>query len=280
MSLQNRLTASFLLVALLFLAQVGVTLWNNQKLGDLVEEAIDKNQTAASQLSGLALELQKLRRYEKEYFIYIADAGKKRHYEYEWTASLRLAASTLDDLILNAGGLFAEQDLARFGEWKQALEFYAAEFFKVMKHYQDLRLFEEKAEQARAMHSVEANNMITDGKNALAAVMEGAEVMARERTRESIDVVEDIEVNFTTVKWLSLSLAGTAFVIALALVILVPGSLNRGLQQLREAAERISRNDLSRPLADSGVQELDALGRALERIRVARLGRTQSGESS
>ena len=270
MTLRNKLAFSFLAIGILFAVQVVITLQSNTNLAGLVEEAVDKNQMAVGDLNEFAMELQKLRRYEKEYFIYIADAIKKRHYEFEWNSSLQAASDMLTRMRSNQSQLFTAGDLGAFAGWQEALEYYAAEFAKIVAHYDDLRLFGEKAELARATHSVEANSMIADGKKRVAEVIQAAIQLGESRSSQSHRVIEDIETTFERVKWTSLGVAVLAWLIAVVLIMAIPGSLSRGLATITRSAEMMGDNDYSRPVGETGIRELDRLSQALEKIRLGR----------
>ena len=271
MTLRNKLAFSFLAIGILFAVQVFMTIQSNRHLGELVEEAVDKNQIAIVDLNNLATELQKLRRYEKEYFIYIGDAIKKRHYEYEWKTSLQAAKEMLNRMLENRSQLFSETDHEAFQRWMASMNFYASEFSKIISHYSDMRLFGEKAEQARAMHSVDANSMIADGKNRLSEVIKEISVMSAERTRRSHRIIENIEETFDTVKWASIGFSVLALIVAIFLVIRVPGALISGIRQMTGHAERLAAGDYSQAVKKVGIGELDDLASNLERIRLRAL---------
>ena len=271
MTLRNKLAFSFLAIGILFAVQVFITIQSNNHLADLVEEAVDKNQMAIADLNNLNTELQKLRRYEKEYFIYIGDAIKKRHYEYEWKTSLQAVNDMLKRMLDNKSELFSDADRQMFRQWKGAVDFYGSEFAKIIDHYKDMRLFGEKAERARAMHSVDANSMIADGKNRLSEVIKGISAMNAQRTEYSHRIIEDMEETFGTVKWVSVLFSVLTVIIATILVIKIPGALIRAIRQLTEYTEALAAGDYSRTVKRVGISELDDLAGSLEKIRVKAL---------
>jgi methyl-accepting chemotaxis protein len=274
-TLRNKLAISFLAIGVLFAVQVFITIQSNNKLSDLVEEAVDKNQMAVVELDSLTTELQKIRRYEKEYFIYIGDAIKKSHYEYEWSTALKTINDMLDKMQSNKTQLFSDADQKSFDRWQLAVSFYAKEFAKIVNHYSDIKKFGEKAAQATAMHSVQANSMIKTGKNKLSEVMKEVSSMSRARAEKSHLIIEDIEETFSMVKWLSIGFTLLAMLIAVVLVVKVPGGLLNGIRSITENAERLAQNDFSQKTRATGVSELDVLARQLERIRINALQKTK-----
>lgn len=268
MTLRNKLAISFLAIGVLFAVQVFITIQSNDKLGDLVEEAVDKNLLAVVELDSLTTELQKIRRYEKEYFIYIGDAIKKRHYEYEWSSALKSINDMLNKMRSNGTELFSETDQKSFDRWQEAVSFYGKEFSKIVNHYSDIKKFGEKAAQATAMHSVQANSMIKEGKNQLANVMKEVSATSRARAEKSHQIIESIEETFSLVKWLSIGFTLLAMLIAVVLVVKVPGGLLNGIQSITQSAERLAQNDYSQKTRATGVTELDVLAKRLERIRI------------
>ncbi|WP_457674998.1 HAMP domain-containing protein [Thiolapillus sp.] len=273
MTLRNKLAFSFLAIGILFAVQVFITIQSNNHLAELVEEAVDKNQMAIADLNNLNTELQKLRRYEKEYFIYIGDAIKKRHYEYEWKTSFQAVNDMLERMLENRSELFSEADRKMFQQWQKAVDFYGAEFARIIDHYKDMRLFGEKAEQARAMHSVDANSMIADGKNRLSEVIKGISAMSAQRTEYSHHIIEEMEETFNIVKWVSVASSVLTVIIAIFLVIRVPGALISAIHQMTGHAERLAAGDYSQAINKVGISELDDLAGSLEKIRLKALQR-------
>jgi len=151
------------------------------------------------------------------------------------------------------------------------VDYYASEFAKIIRHYNDMRLFGKKAVEARAMHSVDANSMIADGKNRLARVIEEISAMSKERTKRSHGLIEDVEETFDTVVWASVGFSLLALVIAVLLVIRIPGALVSGIRHMTEQVERLGAGDYSQAVKRVGIGELDELAAGLENIRLGAL---------
>jgi methyl-accepting chemotaxis protein len=77
------------------------------------------------------------------------------------------------------------------------------------------------------------------------------------------------------VKWLSIGFTLLAMLIAVVLVVKVPGGLLNGIRSITENAERLAQNDFSQKTRATGVSELDVLARQLERIRINALQKTK-----
>lgn len=84
-TIRMKLLASFVFVILL-ISTFGITVYQiSQANNALVADAIDKDFNGSVAIATLAVEAQKNRRFEKEYFIYVEDAEKAKKYAKEWT---------------------------------------------------------------------------------------------------------------------------------------------------------------------------------------------------
>ena len=74
-SIRSRLVAGLSLIIVFFLVQAALVWWGQDTARRDVVDATRKNTIASSQLSELAVLAQQIRRYEKEYFVYVGNQG-------------------------------------------------------------------------------------------------------------------------------------------------------------------------------------------------------------
>jgi hypothetical protein len=79
-----RIQREFWMFSLVIIAIVVGVLWVSNRTESDVEQAVNGNFAAASFLSHLQLEGERLRRYEKEMFIYVANTEKRAEYVKEF----------------------------------------------------------------------------------------------------------------------------------------------------------------------------------------------------
>jgi methyl-accepting chemotaxis protein len=274
MSIRNKIIFAFLLMTAFLIIQSIVSVQNNAKLRALVEQAIEKNYQAVASINGLINDLEILRRYEKEYFIYIADVMKKGKYARQWQTTFEESQARLANMIRNPERVYNGEDVLRFSDWKQALQFYGEEFSQILVTYKNIRAGKQTDPLGEPL-SIQANGKIHEGKSRLSKALQDATRMSKTKTEESLGIVGKVEDSFQMVKTVSLSLTLAAIVLSVILIFIVPGGISQTLNRLLNVAEQLSRGDLSKPVERSPVPEFDSLAQSLERIRITQLADSQ-----
>lgn len=116
-------------VAVLVIALVLGVIWGTGHTENGVERAVRQNFVAAGLLSRLQVEAEKLRRYEKEMFIYVANPERRANYVKEFDASYTKMLPLLDTMLAPSGTAFTEEERKQIMEWKNAAIFYSGEFY-------------------------------------------------------------------------------------------------------------------------------------------------------
>ncbi len=271
MSIRSKIILAFLLMSAFLVIQSLVSVQSNDRLRELVDLAVEKNYHAVGSINGLISDMQKLRRYEKEYFIYITDPVKKAKYARQWQGIFDETRGHLADMIRNPSGVFTGNDVLRFSDWDSSVRFYGAEFAKIEDQYNTVST----TAAAVGRLSIEANALIHEGKTRFGKAMADAARMSAAKTEESLGVVAEVDERFSSVKLISLSLTGAAILLAVILIFVVPGGIHQTLGRLLEDAERISKGDLSSPVEPSPVPEFNSLADSLETIRKSELAYSQ-----
>lgn len=257
LSVRNKLTIVFSLLIAILLAQFGLVYYFSSKSALLIKQAIDAND-ASNAVGRLAIEGQKLRRYEKEYFIYVDNPKKREKYSSEWNESYAKLKEELA-LLLSHESRWSEQDKAKADAWDESLNAYARGFHKV----------EAAVAGDIIKGTLDANKAIQDAKNKFRVFLKGtaAEVVGKlEQARTASTQLQD---NFATVQKFLIGLSFTGLLIGGIILFTVPGSIARPITELTDSVTDISKGNITRPVSVRGTHEVKALAESVERLRVA-----------
>lgn len=122
-SIRSMLLAGLAVIAALFLVQAGILAWGQRSIERDVIASVEKNTLAASELTELAVVAQQIRRYEKEYFVYVGNVERRENYIKEWTGAADKMTKLLQTMKTNADGAFAQEDLGKISAWASAADF-------------------------------------------------------------------------------------------------------------------------------------------------------------
>ena len=272
MSIRFKIIIAFLTMTILLMVQSLFSLKNNGELRELVHLAIDKNYKVIDTINDILSDMEQLSKYENGYFIYIMNPVEKVKYTRQWKETFDDLQKELDQMIRDNSGRYAKEDKLRFVNWKYALQFYEAEFEKILRKYQKSFVVENARNALdRESISVQANGMIRAGRDRLEEAFKDMKALRSDKVEESLSIVQGIESHFHWIETISFTLTGIAVLITILIVILIPGGINQSLKRLNRDAERISKGHLSEPISGLPIPEFDALARSLEVIRKARI---------
>lgn len=261
MAIRTKLLLSFLLLTILLVMQFFVSHHFSVKEDQLVRQIIEEH-NISHQLSGLVQAAQKIRRYEKEYFIYVQNPQKRDEYYRDFQITRQEIDATLVGLkIAHARSKHAGQQ-GRVAEWAAATEYYAEGFEQV----------HQKVLNGDIVNTFQANAAIKDAKNRFRVVLSGSheainEQLARARAEaeQIFDYGEQSSLIFTIVTDVSI-------LIGLFISFRVPKTITRPMTELATIAEGISRGRINKPVKMSGSREIVELAESIERLRVAAQG--------
>jgi hypothetical protein len=137
MSIRTKIFVGLGLMVLFFVAQaLAVWLYSSHTRNQVVS-VISMNTTTNQKLEEVALLAQQIRRYEKEYFIYVNDATQREKYQQEWADAHAEMTQKLVALAANRSSLgsrvslLGADDLKEVAAWREASDFYGAEMTKI-----------------------------------------------------------------------------------------------------------------------------------------------------
>jgi methyl-accepting chemotaxis protein len=285
-----KLGLSIMLAALVLQFALGQIL--DRRTQEKVNIAVTKNFAAADQLAELGAAGQQIRRYEKEYFIYVNDTAGRTKYRGEWTGTFNKLQTNLGAMQANKDGMFSSQDTVAFQSWMNALEFYGKEFNTIMTRADTGTIVPPApvVEVAQPLAKVTpapavvvaapdlskatklANDMIGPGKDKFREVLDGTEKMRKAKLVESAASVNEIRKLFSISTYVSLGIFLVGLILAVYLMISIPNAVKKPIEEFVEIADRISKGDTKQAVQATVASEFDGLAKALERLRVAQSG--------
>lgn len=297
-SIRLKLISGLSLIILFFLAQAAFVIWNQNTARTEVVDATRKNTVASSQLGDIAVLAQQLRRYEKEYFVYIGVEDKRNNYIKEWTAANDKLKQQLQAMRSNESKAFVSADLSEIEKWTAAADFYAVQMKTIFDTVNDrtAKIASQKsAAEAVALSnpkaalkpaavtvaepvdqslvmltSIQANDMIGPGKTRFSDVLiKGVSEMSKGKTKATLALSEVAGVGFDKLLFGVLISVAAGVLIALALMFTLPKSVNAPLAKLTASVENISKGNLGEQVESGNIKEFDGLTKALERLRLS-----------
>jgi methyl-accepting chemotaxis protein len=277
-SIKNILLLGLAAIALLFLVQAWLLYSGQQQIQREVISAAQKNTQASAQLSELAILAQQVRRYEKEYFVYVNNVERRENYIKEWTGTSDKITKLLQSIRSNAQGAFTPEDLAKVSNWSSAAEFYSSEMKKIFGAVNDRQTATPSSPPSAkdappantSFAPAEANVLITAGKDRLSGVLiKGVSDLYQAKTKATLELDDVATATFSKLAKAVGATVLIGFLLALFLAWRLPRAITSPLGALTDAVDRMSKGDLEKAVDVGGVHEFSGLSTALERMRVA-----------
>lgn len=269
MSIRSRVILGLLIMLGFIAVQFFVTQYYERSMRQQVETAINKNFAAVDTLEDMSVLGQQLRRYEKEFFIYVLDSAGRTKYNKEWSEAATKLNNTLDDALINRKKAFSQQDVATISTWKEAADFYFSEFRDIMRRADAGQITGDAAANTDPVRA--ANTMIGKGKDRFRTLLDGADKMKKTKSAESTALSASILESFKTVAWIQLAVMVFGLALTIALIFWLPRAIARPIDALVGSAEKLSKGNLEEKFSAAGVSEFEGLASALERMRVTQM---------
>ncbi len=273
MGIRQKLIAGFTLIVLFMLAQSAITISYVSKSEKLVTDAISKDFNASIAISRIAIEGQKLRRFEKEYFIYANNIKKRTKYVGEWNDAFNDLVALIDSITEDESGNWSNADKTEAVIWRTALNQYGEGFRTVIA----------KVDTGYIKGTLRANTAIQAAKNKFKVLLKGASKGGLKKYANARASAQKIENNFKIVNTVIFLASGAGVVLVIVLLMVVPVAVSNPIKELTRAAQTMSTGDLSPPVPKIGGSEFIGLRDTLERMRVSQkmlIQRLKSGTVS
>ena len=204
----------------------------------------------------LVISGNKLRRYEKEFFIFLDHPENRAKYLGEWESAKSDLEKKMRSLQQERVE-FSGNDKAMIGEWIAHLAFYDDQFSLIAN-----------AKPEDRMDTKTANEKIKPGKDRFAIFLKQAETEAVKNINESAAVATsfDLAIQSMTIQFALLSLAGA--IAAAYFLIRLPKNIFTPIQGFVDSVNKMSVGDLSTPVTSGGTTEFNSLADAIDRLRI------------
>ncbi len=302
-SIKNRLNISMGVLIVFFLAQAGAVTWFVSEQREQVSEKVDQNTLASSELAELSTLAQQVRRYEKEYFVYVGNEERRNGYIKEFTDTSGRITKLIDVMAANKNGAFSKPEVQEINRWRDANAFYTSEMNRIFESVKKTQIDVAAQTQAAAAAAAaapattpvalksaavqpvaaavaaapavrlptpaEANDMIKAGKDRFSAeLIKGVATQSKAKTQATLGLGETTAQNYNRLLAAVLATVLLGVAIAVFLMITVPRAVTKPIERLSAIADEISRGNLERPFPKESVAEFEPLARSLEKMRV------------
>ncbi len=261
MSIRARLLFSFLFLSLMILTLFVVRQYYSIKEAELVREIV-LDHKISSQLAGLSSAAQKIRRFEKEFFIYVSNPVKRNKYAGDFDQAYEEIEYFFAQLINIYSNYNYSTSSIALGEWTAAGKYYADGFKTLVK----------KVEHGEINNVIDANSAIQDYKNRFGVVLAGTDEAIKQQYQLVTEKAEQIKQYQSTSSTIFIIISTLGFSIALFMSFLVPASIVKPLKQLTDIANGISKGQVKESVEVKGSIEIEDLSRSIKRLQLTTLG--------
>ena len=296
-SIKRRLMTGLFLLLGFWAIQTAVFHYSETRVQSNLDSAIRKNTQVSSLLANASVFAQKVRRFEKEYFIFALDIQARSVYMAEWNGAVQKLESLLTELHENKARLLPPSEAEPIRDWLDALSFYKSEMQKIFVDVNQ-RNSEKNIEaaikstanstakntalapDANLLNTTAINARIGPGKDRYTAVLvKGLTDLSAIKTEETLSLTQMVNQGFNQLSFVFTALTSVGMLIIVFLLLTLPRAISAPLGELSEAVDLMSKGNVKQPAPQTNVKEFAVLTAALERLRasqatlLARLGR-------
>lgn len=261
MSIRSKLLFSFITISALIMTLFAVRQYFSLKEAELVRELIVDHEISM-QLSGLSTAAQKIRRYEKEYFIYVQNPQKRAKYAGEFAD----AYTEIETYIRRLQEIYSanrrDSELTKLKTWQTATRYYANGFDQIT----------DAVESGLITGVLEANAAIQKYKNEFRVVLSGTEISIRNQYQQASAKSDRIRQYQGTAALIFMVIAIVSLGLSLIMSVSVPASIVKPLQKMTMVANAISKGQLNDSVDVKGSAEIEDLAKSIKRLQAATLG--------
>lgn len=188
----KRFLTPFALAAAVSMAGlVAVVTTVNDSVERNIEQAVRHNFVAAGLLSKMQVQAERMRRYEKEMFIYAATPDKRAKYVKEFDDAYSKTLDLLNQAMGSQAKGITPEERAQIVKWSEAAAFYGNEFRKVVATAEGAVTPEQKADL-----TLRLNADIGPGKDRFRELLDGASKMREAKEAASLEMNKTIDGQF------------------------------------------------------------------------------------
>ena len=259
MSIHSKLASGFALIIIFLLLQGVITFFYVSNSNRLVNKAIESSFQQSQFIAQLSIDGQKLRRYEKEYFIYINNEHKREKYYKEWSEAKNSIQTRLTSAINDTSGSWSLYDRNEMVVWRNSLTAYNNGFQRV----------NQMALSGALKDTIAANTEIRDAKNEFRTYLSGTDKQGKEKLIEAKQYAAEIDDDYKMLYFVMFITSAAGIILLLTLLQLIPRSIAKPVKELTEAATLMSKGNLNQQINTSKIKEFKTLSETLERMRMS-----------
>lgn len=259
LTIRKKLYLGFALILAFSLGQAAVTYLNLNQSEALVKQAIGKDFNASVEIARIGIEAQKLRRFEKEYLIYVGSKDQRAKYFVDWKGAHDQIRSMLDRIVENRDGNWSAGDIAKAREWQASLKAYGDGFAGVALG----------ADSGQITSTLQGNEAVREAKDAFRVLLDGTTVGIEQKFKQAAASEQAIGRKFLLVNIVIAIAALAGIGLVAVLLVIVPNSISRPIELLTRSAHDMSTGIMNKPVAVAGSPEFKGLADTLERMRVS-----------
>jgi methyl-accepting chemotaxis protein len=246
----KRMGLAFATLVALALALAGSGYWGLSNVAATAEHILDVDVAGADMAGQVHSNALELRRYEKDYFLNLANQKERDEYLQKWQASKEQMVQRLDKL---NGLLDHDTERNRLAGMRTALAAYGEGFDKV----HDL------VQAGKITTGVEANQALVPYKDKIRALEDSADLFRHENMLETRQVIKEQTGRSTLTMSIIVVLATVTSVL---LSVFITRSVTLPLTEVVAAAERVARGDLRVVVTQNRGDELGRLQGAISEM--------------
>jgi HAMP domain-containing protein len=259
LTIRKKLHLGFGLILAFMLGQTVVTFLSISQSEALVTQAIDKDFNASVEIAAIGIEAQKLRRFEKEYLIYVGSPSAREKYYAEWKSAHDQIKTKVDAIVDNRDGKWSPEDVVKARDWRSSLQAYFDGFATVVR----------SVNGGQITSTLQGNDAVREAKDAFRVLVDGAAQGYVQKFQQAHKSGENISNRFRLVNIvLGISALAGIGLVAVALMVL-PASVSHPIEVLTRSAHEMSTGKLDHPVAIEGSPEFKDLADTLERMRIS-----------
>ena len=258
MSIVRTLLISIVIVILAMFGLLAVVYNAERRVDSAVSEFSEKTLPGTIALQKLATDVANVRRYEKEYFVFLGNVERRNGYFKEWGTAMGNVLKSLDTLVANTDKQFASAETLSMSEWRASLKGYADGFDGIVN----------RVGRGDITDPVVANT--ENGKNVDLIRKAQSEIpqLAAKRVSDAQLKGKLALAEQAKAKNLVLSIAALIIVLLVVLAIVLPRRIKAPIDGLSEVAEQLSKGQMDVSFEKfATIVEFKPLVEALERMR-------------
>jgi methyl-accepting chemotaxis protein len=242
----KRMGLAFATLVCFALALAATGYWGISNIATTAHTILDMDVAAADTSGQVQAATLSLRRFEKDYFLNIADQKIRDEYLDKWKNQKQTLLTLLDKL----SGLIEEQDRAKVANMRVALARYDEGFEKIR----------DEVQAGTIKTPAEANHAIAPFKDHIRALEDNARVFRGENLQ---GVNADITRQTARSVWAMGVIVALVTLISILLGVFITRSVTVPLSEVVIAAERVARGDLKAKIVQTRGDELGRLQAAI-----------------